>query len=54
MSSRPIKLEVCTECDGRTLHYLDTAECMICGVDSEPILGAQRVSKGYRRGDYDG
>lgn len=29
-TSRPIKVAVCPVCDKRTLHYIDTAECMIC------------------------
>jgi hypothetical protein len=29
-SSRPINVGVCPECEKRTLHYTDTAECLIC------------------------
>lgn len=30
--SRPINVGVCPECEGKTLHYTDTAECMACPV----------------------
>lgn len=31
---RPIEVAVCPECEKRTLHYIDTAQCMICSIDT--------------------